>query len=108
MDDQNQVDKNFGKKIYLHKIANKLSDEIVESLFNNDYPEVNWENFFRKFKSKNCFIPEIEGGRAIENAGISVIGIHHTKHHFTVLETGKWFASTEQNPRNAFLTHRKL
>jgi len=59
MEDQNEADEKFSKKIYLHSLASELSSEIVEPLFNKNYPDVNTEDFFKSVNTEYCFIPRL-------------------------------------------------
>ena len=109
MEDQNQVDDNLNKKLYLHQLASELCDVFVGPLFYKYDPDFCIDYFYKYLQSKYTFIPEIKGGRTIKKSSIVVHGVSDiANYHFTVLETGERFRSPEQNPRKAFLMHRKL
>jgi len=108
MNDQNKVDVGFGKKIYLQKLASKVSFVFVEPLFHRYDPDFCSDDFYKHLHSMYCFLPEIEGGRTIEKSSTVSHDIHCTNYHFIVLETGERFRSPEQNPRKAFLLYRKF
>jgi len=108
---QEQIDVDFKKKVYLEELASDLSSQVVNPLFNNRSCLFTWERFFKSSKSSCCFIPYIDGGRTVVrsslvfcNFGMSSI----PKYNFMVLETREKFSSPERNPQRAYFMHRKF
>ena len=104
---------NCGKKLYLHELAEELAYAITEPLIENKgYPECDGENgdlLFKSFKSRYCFIPDIEGGRTIRKTATSSQCTPYAQrfYYFHILETDNIFPSPEQDMRKAFLLHHK-
>lgn len=110
MNDQNQIDANFGKKLYLQKLASDISPIFVEPLFHRyNHDPFDEDEYYSYLQSKYCFISDFDGGRTIEKSTTVLYGVSDiSNYHFTVLETGEQFRSPEQNARKAYLMYKKL
>lgn len=111
MFEQNQIDVDYSKKIYLQELASDLASQVVNPLFNNRPCLYTWEQFFKKSNSSCCFIPNIEGGRTVIRSSLVFCNFAMgsvPKYHFMIVETREKFSSPEKDPKKAFFIHRKL